>query len=89
MGGCNFPGDRLMAVAVGCKKKPCSVLGEPFFCFLPQMGIETLVLLCRDSILGILNSFQFGVVFSGRWVLTIECSLMGRCSQGHELTKNI
>ena len=43
---------------------------------------------CRDSISGLLDSFQSGGAFSGQRVLTIEHSVMSGCGQGHEPAKN-
>ena len=43
---------------------------------------------CRGSISGFVGSFQSGGTFSGRRALTIECSVMSGCGQGHEPAKN-
>ena len=45
---------------------------------------------CRGSISGFLGIFQSGGMLSGQRALTItvECSVMGGCGQGHELGKN-
>ena len=47
---------------------------------------KTLLLRCRGDILG---SFQSEGVLSGQRALTIERLLMGGCSQGHELVKDM
>ena len=60
-------------------EKSWSVPDRPFFSFLAQTGEGMLLLPCRDSICGILGSFQFGGAFSGRRGLSIECLLMSGC----------
>ena len=42
---------------------------------------------CRVSISGFLGSFQSGGALSGQRALTIECSVMSGCGQGHEAAK--
>ena len=37
----------------------------------------------------LLSSFQSGGAFLGQKALTIECSVMSGCGQGHELAKNL
>ena len=44
---------------------------------------------CRGSISGFLGSFQSGGAFLGQRALTIECSVMSGCDQGHEPTKKL
>ena len=43
---------------------------------------------CRGSISGFLGSFQSGGAFLECRALTIECSVMSGCGQGHEPAKN-
>ena len=43
---------------------------------------------CRNSISGFIGSFQSGGALSGQRALTIECSVMSGCGQGHEPAKN-
>ena len=64
-----------------------SMLDGPFFCFLVQTSVVHLSP-CRDSISGFLGSFQSGGAFSGRRALTIVCSVISGCGQGHEPVKN-
>ena len=62
-----------------------SALGGPLFCFLVQTSVESGPFTCRGSISG---SFQSGGTFLGQRTLTIECSVMSGCGQGHEPAKN-
>ena len=77
-----------MAAVAAAYRKPWSMPGGPFVCFLAQTGVEMLLSPCRDSISGILGSFQSGGTFSGRRALAIEGLLMSGCVQGHEPTEN-
>ena len=43
---------------------------------------------CRNSISGFVGSLQSGGGFCGRRALTIECLVVSRYGQGHELAKN-
>ena len=92
VGGCHPEGDsawRLLQLAV---EKPWSLMsGGPLFCFLAQTGLENtpFALPCRGSISDISGSFQSRGALSGRRALTIECSLMSGCGQGHELVKEM
>ena len=71
-------------------EKPRSMPGGPFFCILAQTGLKKILLSnCRGSMSDILGSFQSGEVLSGRRALTIECSLMSGCGQGHELAEDM
>ena len=64
---------------------PWSALDGPFF-FLAQTGAEDTF---GGFISGTVGSSQSGGAFFGRRALTIECSLMSGCGQGHELVKNM
>ena len=73
-----------VTVHAGCRQK-----GGPLFCFLAQMSLEVLILPCRGSISNIVGSFQSRGVLFGQSALSIECSLMSGCGQGHELVKDM
>ena len=88
VGGCTTLGDtawRLLQLAI---ERAWSVLDGLFFCFLVQTGIENGPFTCRNSISDFLGSFQSGGAFSGQRALTIKCSVMSGCGQGHESAKN-
>ena len=89
MSGCHPEGDSSWQLLQLDVEKPWSMPGGPLFCFLAQMGLEALLLLCRGSISEIFGSFQSGGALSGRRALTIERSLMSGCGQGHELIKDM
>ena len=56
--------------------------------FLYKRVYKTICSPCRDSVSGLLGSFQSGGAFSGRKVLTNECSVMSGCGHSYEPTKN-
>ena len=78
----------MAAVAAGYKKGLVSA-GWPALLLSCTNGRRKTVLSpCRDSISGLLGTFQPGGAFSCQRVLTIERSVMSGCGQGHEPAKH-
>ena len=62
-------------------ERPWSALARPFLFSTNK--------LCWSSISGTVGSFQSGEAVAGRRALTIVCSLMSGCGQGHELRESM
>ena len=77
---------RLLQLAI---ERAWSALDGPFLCFLVQTRVENGAFTLYGLHFWLLGSFQSGGAFSGRKALTIECSVMSGCGQGHEPAKNL
>ena len=91
VGGATAVADRAWRLLQLAIEKARSALDGPLFCFRVQTGVENgpFTLPCRGSIPGLLGSFLSGGTISGRRVLTIKCSVMSGCGQGHKPAKNL
>ena len=79
----------MVAVAAGCRKAPVNARWTILLHCCTNGPKKILLSNCRGSMSDILGSFQSGEVLSGRRALTIECSLMSGCGQGHELAEDM
>ena len=83
VGGCHQEGGSTWWLLQLAVETPWSMPGWPFFRFLAQMALKTLLSPVRGSIL----TFQAAEKCS--LALINECSLMSRCGQHHELVKGM
>ena len=84
-GGCHTLVDRTLQLLL-----PWTVPGRPFFLLSCTNRLEKLLISpCRGTISGSVGSFQSRSFLWSETLdyLTIECSLMSGCGQGHELAR--
>ena len=89
VGGCTTLADSAWQRLQLPVEKPCSMPCGPFVCFHAQTGAENASFTLQG--LHFWNFRQLLVRGSVLWSegLTIECSLMSGCVQGHEPTENV